>query len=641
VTWTTRPTRRIDYNRDVPCIDDNCAGAFVEGRLPPDAAGTVEAHIDRCAACRLLVAELTKLMTGPDPAHAGAELPLGATIGRYRIVERLGAGAMGVVYRARDPELERDVALKLWSSASAGDTRENDKKGVLRREAKALARVCDPHVVRVYDAATHGDEVYIAMELVEGTTLHHWARGRSWREIVRAFVDAGRGLEAIHAAGLVHRDFKPHNVLVGRDGRVRVADFGLASTAATGTSAAGTPQYMAPEQRDGRYDARSDQYSYCTAFAEALRGATVPAALRAALARGCADEPAARHASMTDALAAIRRAVAEPRRRWPWIAGAAAAAAVAVAVIGVRGRAAEPTASVAAQLYVARAIALASSHDGAGAVAAAREAATLARAAGDRATEAEALYHVATSDDDTPVAAREDALLASVRAAEAGGHDILAARSWTMLSLLTAFAKQNRTEGARWAAHAAASLERAGGDAAQAFQLATVEAMTSISNGDFMLAGAQAAATLQLARASFGEQHASTARAYNLVGFVAAVRGDRAAAAIQFRRAVALGEALADDELPQYLTNLGEMLRDAEGMRVLERALQLQEAARGPRDPYLATIHRTLAEVQRERGLLVAARGSAERAKQLATASGDDDEVERADEVLAELSHTR
>jgi len=626
----------------VPCVDDNRAGAFVEGRLAPGDAGAVEAHIDRCATCRRLVAELTKLMTGPDPAHAGAELPLGATIGRYRIVERLGAGAMGVVYRARDPELERDVALKLWSSALLGDTREDDKKGVLRREAKALARVCDPHVVRVYDAATHGDEVYIAMELVDGTTLHRWAQGRSWREIVRAFVDAGRGLVAIHAARLVHRDFKPHNVLVGRDGRARVADFGLASTAATGTAAAGTPQYMAPEQRDGRFDARSDQYSYCTAFVEALRGLTVPAALRAALARGCADEPDARHHSMADALAAIRRAVTEPRRRWPLVAGAAAVAAVAVvAGLAVRDRETPRPVSLVARMHIGRATALAAAHQDAAAIAAAREAAAVARAVGDRATEADALYHVATTGDDTSVAAREDALLASVRAAEAGGHDVLAARSWTMLSLLTSFAKQSRTEGDRWAAHAAASLERAGGDAPQAFQLAMVETMTSISAADIPTAGGQAAATLQLARASFGEQHTSTARAHNLVGFVAAVRGDRPAAAAEFRRAVAIGEAVADEDLPQYLTNLGEVLRDAEGMRLLERALQLQQAARGPRDPYLATIHRTLGEVQHEHGLVAAARGSAERAKQLATASGDDDEIAQADELLAALSRAR
>src|SRR5262249_37916438 len=157
--------------------------------------------------------------------------------------ERIGAGAMGVVYRAHDPELARDVALKLWSTAAVG-SRADDVREVLRHEARALAQVCDPHVVRIYDAAVRGDDVYIAMELVDGATLHDWVseRTREWRAIARVFLDAGRGLAAIHAAGLVHRDVKPENLLVGRDGRPRIADFGLACTAAHGAAPAGTPR---------------------------------------------------------------------------------------------------------------------------------------------------------------------------------------------------------------------------------------------------------------------------------------------------------------------------------------------------------------------------------------------------------------
>src|SRR5437763_1115036 len=165
----------------------------------------------------------------PRPGSPGAAegLDRGATVGRYVVLDRIGAGGMGVVYAAYDPELDRRVAIKLLRpdrfSSEAGRLR-------LLREAQALARLTHPNVVAVYDAGTFGDRVFVAMELVEGETLRQWlGEGpRSWREVLDRFLPAGRGLAAAHAAGLVHRDFKPENVLLGRDGRVRVMDFGLA-----------------------------------------------------------------------------------------------------------------------------------------------------------------------------------------------------------------------------------------------------------------------------------------------------------------------------------------------------------------------------------------------------------------------------
>src|SRR5262249_8374861 len=147
--------------------------------------------------------------------------PLPGRVGRYVILDPLGAGGMGAVYAAWDGQLERRVALKILHGV--------DRERLLR-EGQALARLKHPNLVTVYDVSSADGQDFIAMELVEGTSLRRWLaeRARTWREVLGAYRDAGRGLAAAHAAGLVHRDFKPDNVLVGRDGTVRVADFGLA-----------------------------------------------------------------------------------------------------------------------------------------------------------------------------------------------------------------------------------------------------------------------------------------------------------------------------------------------------------------------------------------------------------------------------
>ena len=209
-------------------------------------------------------------------------------IGRYTVDRRLGAGGMGVVFAAHDPELEREVALKLLHP-EPGHEQGNATR--LLREARAMAKLSHPNVVAVFDVGQHGDRVFVAMELVSGRSLDRWLveRERSWLEVLEVFVQAARGLAAAHRAGLVHRDFKPENVLVGEDRRVRVGDFGLArehdaellvtaentdvrDLAVTRTGAVvGTPAYMSPEQFDGGpLDARSDQFSFCVALWEAL-----------------------------------------------------------------------------------------------------------------------------------------------------------------------------------------------------------------------------------------------------------------------------------------------------------------------------------------------------------------------------------
>jgi hypothetical protein len=249
-----------------------------------------------------------------------ATIAPGTRIGdRFRVIGQLGAGGMGIVYRAHDEKLSRDVAIKVHARET-GATR-------LEREATAMAQLSHPNVVAVYELGMHEGAVFIAMELVDGETARKWLERapRTWREIVRLYCAAGEGLAAVHAAGLVHRDFKPDNVLVGSDGRVRVADLGLARAVGQGgrvsallergpaTSAAGTPAYMAPEQRaGGEIDARTDQYAFATALLEALAG-KAPRRVRRALTHATVDDPAARWPTLRALLAELGRDPA-PRR---------------------------------------------------------------------------------------------------------------------------------------------------------------------------------------------------------------------------------------------------------------------------------------------------------------------------------------
>jgi len=249
------------------------------------------------------------------------------SFGRFHVVKRLGAGGMGVVYEAYDPDLARGVALKLVNVAA------KDRETALA-EAKALARLSHPNVVPIYDVGLERDRVYLVMELVRGNTLRLWPEGRTLREILDMYQQAGSALVAAHGAGLVHRDFKPENAIVGADGRVRVVDFGLACEAdepARATSeprrVAGTPRFMAPEIKAGTaITPAADQYSFCVALAEALalaRGPT-PRRIAAVLERGRAADPATRFATMGDLLRALARDPARTRRRIFIIAGLAA-----------------------------------------------------------------------------------------------------------------------------------------------------------------------------------------------------------------------------------------------------------------------------------------------------------------------------
>lgn len=302
------------------------------------------------------------------PGEPGG-LAIGAVVGRHVVVGTLGAGGMGVVYAAYDPELGRKVALKLLR---AGDGSRSAGSGQARliREAQALARLAHPNVVAIHDVGEHAGMVWLAMEHVDGVTLEQWPKdaARTVDEALDVLIAAGRGLAAAHAAGLLHRDFKPANVMVGSDGRVRVMDLGLAraarSTEAAPTGAAepsraddvlvtragailGTPAYMSPEQFAGREpDVRSDVFAFCVTLHEALYGERpfagetlvelvanvmagglrrpnprrargVPRWLRRVCVRGLAVDPARRFASMAALLAEVERGRSLARwRRW-------------------------------------------------------------------------------------------------------------------------------------------------------------------------------------------------------------------------------------------------------------------------------------------------------------------------------------
>ena len=169
----------------------------------------------------------------PLPDSVPAALARGASIGRYIVLAMVGRGGMGEVYAAYDPELDRKVAVKLLRVKPGNGVSLAEGRQRTLREAQAIARLSHPNVVVVYDVGTFEDKVFIAMEYVEGNTVTYWlqVQQRSWREILQVFMDAGRGLAAAHDKGLVHRDFKTDNVMVSRDGHVRVMDFGLARQA--------------------------------------------------------------------------------------------------------------------------------------------------------------------------------------------------------------------------------------------------------------------------------------------------------------------------------------------------------------------------------------------------------------------------
>ncbi|HEX2164169.1 MAG TPA: serine/threonine-protein kinase, partial [Thermoanaerobaculia bacterium] len=344
---------------DARCAGDGDLRAEVERLLAADRAADGFLETPPFAA---LQAALQAARARPAPG----DLAPGTAVGRYRVIDKIGEGGMGAVYAAHDPELGRTVALKLvHPDEASGASRDR-----LLREAQALARVSHPHVVTVHDVGRHGEAVFLAMEYVAGGTLDDWLRAgpRGWREVVAAFLPAAHGLAAAHAAGIVHRDFKPSNVLRGDDGRTRVADFGLARAAperatvlplvapprratavppasdGAGEPAApvpfpagrwlasrltvtgralGTPSFMAPEQHaGGEVGPATDQFAFCVALWQALYGehpfaGGSPAETRARVLAGeVAPAPSGARVPAWLRAVLLRGLEVRPERRW-------------------------------------------------------------------------------------------------------------------------------------------------------------------------------------------------------------------------------------------------------------------------------------------------------------------------------------
>src|SRR5713101_7906905 len=346
------------------CASEETLLELIEGRLSPEAFEGVEQHLSQCETCRELVAvatAATSLAADGDGLVPSGGQPM---VGRYEVLAPIGAGGMGVVYAAHDPQLDRKVALKMLRPSGLPGVSPQQLRARILREGRAMARLSHPNVLAVHDVGEFQDHVFVAMELAEGGTVASWLRERprSWREVLDVFLAAGRGLAAAHAQGLVHRDFKPENILFGGDGRVRVTDFGVAQLTAVpgselltaGTPEAGgptlslcssalvgSPAYMAPEQMRGEQaDVRADLFSFCVSLYEALYGerpfagetvadlqravsksevqhppggTRVPAWIHRALLRGLRAEPGERPQMMEALLASLSR----PGRRWP------------------------------------------------------------------------------------------------------------------------------------------------------------------------------------------------------------------------------------------------------------------------------------------------------------------------------------
>ncbi len=377
------------------CPSEETVASYVANDISTSQRSHLLAHFGDCESCRRAVSMLAVPLDAEDHSHRGArhshaaspesgtdashvtaeppegELPPGTKLGRYILLHLIGAGAMGQVYAAHDPELERTVALKLLHPQRAG----GEETARMLLEARAMAKLRHPNVVAVHDIGETAGRIYLAMEYVPGVSLREWIanKPRTRDEILDVFRQAGAGLAAAHAMGIIHRDFKPDNVFLGDDDRVRVGDFGLAwprdsaqrSTASSFSGAdvdvqltrtgevVGTPAYLAPESFQGDVATeRSDQFAFCVALFEALCGyrpfggqtysvlgakvisgerkplrakVRVPRRIRAALARGLAVEPERRFADMNQLLEQLR--IASSRTR------ALAVAAVAITTL--------------------------------------------------------------------------------------------------------------------------------------------------------------------------------------------------------------------------------------------------------------------------------------------------------------------
>ncbi len=364
------------------CLTDTELLDFAQGRAGEDDAIRWREHLDACATCQELLALSTSAAAPRSGRLSGLPSFLETNhLERFILLSEIGRGAMGTVLLASDPRLHRQVAIKVLHATDP------EAQARLEQEAQALAKLSHPNIVTVFDVGQFQGRIYMAMEYIDGSSLRAWlaAGAQTEREIVEVFVQAGEGLAAAHRAGVIHRDFKPDNVLVGRDGRVRVLDFGLArdnverewegdpegfangqTVLVTRTGlVVGTPAYMAPEQYAAApLSPATDQFAFAVALSEALYGErpfagdtleavrenVVHARLRMpprargsvywpAILRALAHDPSRRFGAMFEFLNAIREA-SKPKSSRAKLAIALSAGILALGgvVASLRGR---------------------------------------------------------------------------------------------------------------------------------------------------------------------------------------------------------------------------------------------------------------------------------------------------------------
>jgi len=348
----------------MPCIQESELNEILAGQVSSDAMTSIEGHLSECTTCTQMLEGASRLSASdarrrPGGAGRTADPSFAARtqIGRYLLLDVVGRGGMGEVYSAYDPALDRRIALKVLHWDTQGNQRLAQR---LLREAKAIARLRHTNVVAVYDAGTIEGRVFVAMEFLDGQTVADWMRAAparaTWHRVLEVFQAAGRGLAAAHDGGIIHRDFKPQNLMIDKDGGVRVMDFGLARWSAeddseepsplpapgsadsavpaadatpearlTRTGALmGTPAYMSPEQiSGGAVDARSDQFSFCVSLYEALYRerpfpGNNPTAILRSMQSGQVREPLSRRAVPPWLRRAVLRGLSRrPEDRWP------------------------------------------------------------------------------------------------------------------------------------------------------------------------------------------------------------------------------------------------------------------------------------------------------------------------------------
>ncbi|MBK8714773.1 MAG: serine/threonine protein kinase [Nannocystaceae bacterium] len=584
-----------------PCPDEAAVLRYLAGEAGVEALA-LEAHVDRCTLCRRWFAELARTSLGlpavavsDDDAAGpslGEHLPPGTEVGRYRVLRVLGSGGLGVVYAAADPRLRRTVALKVLRTEVA----RNDAARLLA-EARAMAKLSHPNVCAVLDVGVIDGRWFLAMALLEGGTLAQWLdQSRPRAAILQRFTEAARGLLAVHRVGVIHRDFKPSNVLLDAHGTAQVSDFGLSAELRESTEAhGGTPHYMAPEQRDGGGDARVDQFAFGVALGDALRGPSLPSWLLELVARCTAIDPAARYPDMAAVLATLERRGGSRLRR--------AARLGAVATVGV--------AAVIGATVIPR--------SGSPERADAAEAPPPAAAPID--TEVRARIDRAVARD---LAGAEPTIMIEIEAAMAVAlsHGDAAGIALSRLARAEALAKFGR-------------LQAAYDEHARAFELAT-----TIPRDDIAVDAAAAAVSLlvDLGRADEADQWLRRAEAtlaridqpdtHSVAGVevararVAESAHDLEGARVRLRRAIELLAAAAprlDGERAVTLSRLAQMearMGDgASARRHFAESIALASIVSGPQSVEVAETEANLAFLEAEHGEFEAARVRLERAR--------------------------